>query len=343
MRILIVQTAFLGDIVMTTPLLRELRRAHPRARLSLLTTPLGAELLGGSAPLDELLVLDKAWTTASGLGSYLRLLWRLGRRQFEVAIAAQRSVRTGLLLCCSGAPLRVGFAGAPGAWAYNRRVRWDPERHAIQRYLALAAPAGGEPDRADPTPRLVPDPSAVRQVEALLASSGLDGGRALLCVAPGSARRTKRWLPEGFAGVVAGARSRGLWPVLVGSRHERELCAAIATRAQARATVLAGQLEVREFVALVAQARALIGNDSGPAHVAAAVGTPVVSVFGPTAPQQGYAAFGMRSRVVEHPDLACRPCSSHGPRVCPAGHFRCMREVTADQVLGELDRLLGSH
>ena len=104
--------------------------------------------------------------------------------------------------------------------------------------------------------------------------------------------------------------------------------------------VLAGSTAVPELVALLARARLVVANDSGAAHVASAVGTPVVSIFGPTAPELGYAAYGPATLVVEQAGLVCRPCGRHGSKRCPLGHFRCMRELTGETVLESVDALL---
>jgi len=336
-RILIVQTAFLGDVVLTTPLLRELRRARPNASLTLLTTATGRSVLDGLPSVDRWLVLDKRWDR-DGCRSSRGVLRELMGTDFDAAVAAHRSVRTGVLLRLSGARLRVGFTGAPGAWAYNSRVAWDPAKHAAQRYLELSGALGGEPRRADPQPRLTVDPAAAARAERMALEHGVGAHDNLICVAPGSVWPTKRWLPEGYARVVAAAPHRGLVPVLVGSPEELELCRRVA--ALAPAPVLAGETSIPELVALLARARIVVGNDSGAAHVASAVGTPVVSVFGSTVPGLGYAAFGPLTRVVERAGLDCRPCGRHGARSCPLGHFRCMTEVTADRVLARVDELL---
>lgn len=336
-RILIVQTAFLGDVVLTTPLLRELRRVRPSASLCLLTTATGRSVLNGLPYVDRWLVLDKRWDR-DGCRSSRGVLRELMSARFDAAVAAHRSVRTGVLLRLSGARLRVGFTGAPGAWAYNRRVPWDPGKHAVQRYLELSAALGGEPGTADPQPRLTVEPAAAARANLMALEHGVAAVDNLLCVAPGSVWPTKRWLPEGYARVVAAARARGLVPVLVGSPEERELCRSVA--ALAPAPVLAGETSIPELVALLARARIVVANDSGAAHVASAVGTPVVSVFGSTVPGMGYAAFGPLTRVVERAGLECRPCGRHGARSCPLGHFRCMTEVTAEQVLARVDELL---
>ena len=336
-RILIVQTAFLGDVVLTTPLLRELRRVCPSASLCLLTTATGRSVLNGLPYVDRWLVLDKRWDR-DGCRSSRGVLRELMGTRFDAAVAAHRSVRTGVLLRLSGARLRVGFTGAPGAWAYNRRVPWDPGKHAVHRYLELSAALGGEPGTADPQPRLTVEPAAAARADLMALEHGVAAEDNLLCVAPGSVWPTKRWLPEGYARVVAAARARGLVPVLVGSPEERELCRSVA--ALAPAPVLAGETSIPELVALLARARIVVANDSGAAHVASAVGTPVVSVFGSTIPGMGYAAYGPLTRVVERGGLECRPCGRHGARNCPLGHFRCMTEVAADRVLARVDELL---
>jgi heptosyltransferase-2 len=337
--LLVVQTAFLGDVVLTTPLLAALRRAHPGRALHVVATPLGVSVLAGHPAIDVLHPYDKRGADR-GTSGLLRLARRLRRERFEVAVAAQRSARTGLLLRATGAPRRVGFAGSRGAWALTDRVRWDASAHAVRRYLALAGPAGADPS-ADPTPSLAVLPEAEAAVEAALREDGVSAGGALLALAPGSTWGTKRWTPAGFAAVATAAPERGLRPVLVGSPAERTLCAEVAELAGGGLPNLAGRTGPPQLTALLARCRALVTNDSGPAHVASAVGTPVVAVFGPTVPAFGYTPWGERSRVVEREGLACRPCSSHGPQVCPLGHHRCMGEIAPAEVLAALDALLG--
>ena len=185
-------------------------------------------------------------------------------------------------------------------------------------------------------------PAAHRRMRKLLRAQGIPPGREILCLAPGSVWATKRWVPEGFAAVIDASRSLGLTPVLIGSPGERELCEQVNATTAEPAPVLAGKTGIRELIALLARSRVLVGNDSGPAHVASAVGTPVVSIFGSTAPAMGYAAFGSRARVVEHPSLACRPCGRHGAHDCPLGHFRCMTEVRPSAVIERLRELLNA-
>lgn len=325
-RILVVQTAFLGDVVLSTPLLRALHGSGNE--VSVVATPPGCAVLDGAPFVARRFPYDKKRSEKGLLGT-LRLARRLRSERFDLAVAAQRSFRSGLLVRLTGAPERVGFAGASGGWAYTRRVPWSADRHAVHRYLALHDGA------ADPTPELAVLPEARARVEALLIERGIAPADPILAVAPGSVWGTKRWTPEGFRAIVDAATSRGLRPVLVGSPDERTLCEAIGA-----APVLAGSTGIPELTALLARARALVTNDSGPGHVASAVGTPVVAVFGPTIPAFGYTPFGARNRIVELSGLECRPCDRHGPQVCPLGHHRCMKDLPAARVLAALDQVL---
>lgn len=338
--ILVIQTAFVGDVVLTTPLLRALKRSAPAVRLTVLTTPAGANLLEGSPFVDARIAYRKKGP-GSGLLGLVRVAGSLGALRFDVTVAAQRSFRSGILALASRARRRIGFAKAAGAWAYTRRVPWEGMRHAVHRYLALAGPLGIDPAGADPHPQLDPPRESRGRADALLREAGLDGSGPLLAVAPGSVWGTKRWTPEGYATLLASCESRlGLRPFLVGSGEERPLCEAIAARSGRVVPDLAGKSDLSTLAALLARAAVLLTNDSGPGHVASAVGTPVVSIFGPTVPEFGYTPFGGANRVVERDGISCRPCHSHGPESCPLGHHRCMTEIDASAVLDALESLL---
>ena len=149
-----------------------------------------------------------------------------------------------------------------------------------------------------------------------------------VAVAPGSIWGTKRW--PGYTELVARLEK----PVVVlGSAADGELAAQVAGAAAGRAHSAAGALSLRESAALIERASLLVTNDSAPLHLATGVGTPVVAVFGPTTPSQGFGPLGGAGRVVQTSGLWCRPCSPHGPATCPLGHHACMQSITVDQVL----------
>lgn len=332
-KLLVVQTSFLGDVVLTTPLLTALRqRLRPR-ELVVLVRRDAAALLGGHPDVDRVLVDDKHGRDAGVAGAW-RVARRLRAERFDLVVSPHRSLRTALVLAAAGIPRRIGFTGARGAWLYHARVPRDPRAHDVRRNLGLLAAFGDVPE---PPPLHLPvDSAAARRVAALVP----DGPEPLVGMAPGSVWPTKRWTVEGFAALARALVAEGARVVLVGGPDDVARCTAVAAAAGAGVRSLAGRTELAELVALVDRLALLVANDSAPMHVACAREVPVVAVFCATTPALGYGPWGRRTAVVEA-DLACRPCARHGGRHCPRGTEDCMRLVPATAVLAAARALLG--
>jgi heptosyltransferase-2 len=330
-RILLAQTSFLGDVVLTTALAQAVRAARPEADLYWLVRPEAAPLLAPIAGAERVLVFDKRGSDA-GWSGLLATAKRLRALRFDVAMGVQRSLRTAALLALAGIPLRIGFAGSPGSLLYHQRV---PRRgaHARDRLLSLAAPLGGA-SGAPRTPALTVDEGAAQALEAELRAAGVAPGERLLVLAPGSAWATKRWPAVRFAEAAENLlRAEVDRVAVIGSGADRGLAAEIAARLPASRVVdLTGRTDTAGMVAALARATLVLANDSAPAHVAAALGVPVVAVFGPTVPEQGFAPLGPSVRVVGRV-LGCRPCSRHGGERCPIGTHECMRDLGAAEVV----------
>jgi lipopolysaccharide heptosyltransferase II len=258
------------------------------------------------------------------------------RGRYDLVVDLHGQLRSGLYALASGAPVRLGFAGwREGAWAaYTDRVA-EPtrERHAIDRYLWFGERLGFRPGEPDLAIRLPPETEAA--AEALLARHGL-AGRDLAIIAPGTVWETKRWGAEGFAAAARHLAARGLGVLLAGAPADRPRAAAVAALAPA-ALDLTGETSVGLLAALIARARLCVTNDSGPMHIAVALGTPVVSVFGPTNP--------VRTGPYRHPEsvvrtgIACSPCYIRTLRRCPNAH-RCLAELPPAPVVAAIDRAL---
>ncbi len=332
--LLVVQTSFLGDVVLTTPLVSALRRRLAPRRLALLVRPDAVPLVAGHPDVDQVLVDDKRGADRGALG-WLRTARRLRAERFEVAVSPHRSLRTALVLAAAGIPRRVGFRESRGARLFHERVPRDRRRHDVERNLALLAPFG---DGAGEAPALhVPvAPEAARRAAELLPP----GPGPLVGVAPGSVWATKRWTAEGFAAVIAALAADGARCVLLGAPGEAALAREIDRRAGGGATVLAGRTDLATMVAVVDRMALLVANDSAPMHIACARGVPVIAVFCATTPALGYGPWGPRAVVVEA-DLACRPCARHGGRCCPRGTEDCMRLVAPETVLAAARAALG--
>jgi heptosyltransferase-2 len=317
--VLVIQTAFLGDVILTTPLLSALAARY--GPVDVVTTPAAAGLLETHPAVREVIRYDKRGADA-GIGGFWRLASRLRARWYDRAVLPHRSWRTAALALAANVPERTGFADAPAAVTYTTRIPRARRGHEADRLLALAGPEVGEP----PPVSLGLRPNDYASADDWLAARGLAPG--FVALAPGSIWATKRWpyYPELAAAVDTPI-------VVVGGQDDVPLAETIVQRAPGRVHSAAGALNLRASAALIARARVLVTNDSAPLHLGTAVGTPIVAIFGPTAPEQGFGPRAAGDTVLGHPALPCRPCSAHGQRVCPLLHHRCMRELTVETVI----------
>jgi heptosyltransferase-2 len=321
--VLVIQTAFLGDVVLTTPLLTALAERH--GPVDVVTTPAAAVLLETHPAVGTVIRYDKR-----GVDRGLRGLWTLGRRlrtrRYAQAYLPHRSWRSAALALLSGAVERTGFADSSAAVTYTRRVPRPTSGHEVERLLALTPLAAGGGLPLVPAVHLALTADDRAAADAWLRERNVGAG--FVALAPGSIWGTKRW--PGYPELASALDA----PVVVlGGRDDGVLADQVVAAAPGRAHSAAGTLGLRTSAALIARASVLVTNDSAPLHLATAVGTPVVAIFGPTVPAFGFGPRGPRDAVVEHPSLACRPCSAHGPQVCPLGHHRCMRELSVESVL----------
>jgi heptosyltransferase-2 len=317
--VLVIQTAFLGDVVLTTPLLTALAERH--GPVDVVTTPAAAVLLEGHPAVRELIRFDKQGRDA-GLRGVRRLGAALRARRYARAYLPHRSWRSAALALLARAPERTGFADSPAAITYTTRVARKRTGHEVERLLALA----GRRDAEAPPVSLALGDEDERAADRWLGEREVPA--SFTAVAPGSIWGTKRWpYYPALAASVEGPI------VVIGGREDAPLADAIVAAAPGRAWSAAGALSLRTSAAVIRRARALVTNDSAPLHLATAVGTPVVAIFGPTAPEQGFGPRDRRSLALGHAGLRCRPCSAHGPAVCPLGHHRCMRELAVETVV----------
>jgi heptosyltransferase-2 len=324
LRSLVVQTSFIGDVVLTTPLIA---RLAADGDVDVITTPPGATLLASHPGISRLFVYDKR-ATDRGPGGFLRLAREV--RGSRRAFLCQGSTRSGALAIAAGCRERIGFNTSDGRWTYSARVEYHDDWHHARRLLSLAdmTLAASATDLTSPSirPRLFPSPDDVRAVDRLLAYRS----RPLITLAPGSAWQTKQW--PGYADL-GRILSDDFDIAIVGGPADAEVAAKIRPGVPpARIIDATGKLSLLGSAELIRRSVALITNDSSPQHLASAMGTRTVTIFGPTVPEFGFGPLAPASRTIGHPSLECRPCDRHGPRVCPLGHWRCMNEITADEV-----------
>jgi heptosyltransferase-2 len=255
---------------------------------------------------------------------------------YDVAYLAQGSLRSAILAFLARVPERIGFDTSAGSWLYTTKVAYRDDLHHAARLLLLSRPNGREPTADESRPSLAPALAERELVDELLQRNGIAAGERMIALAPGSVWATKRWpYYRELAGQLAGVGRI----VVVGGREDSPLALDIRT-AVPDAVDATGVLPLLGSAELIGRCAAIVTNDSSPLHLASAMGTPTVAIFGPTVPEFGFGPLARSSVVVGHETLACRPCHRHGPRRCPLTHFRCMRELTAELVAEHARRLI---
>ena len=318
-RAVVIQTAFLGDVVLTTGLLTHL--AERFGPVDVVTTRAAAALLETHPAVQRVLVYDKRGADR-GIGGLIRAARELRRAGYARAYLPHRSIRTAALALLARIPERIGFAGSAGGLGYTRLVPRPVRGHEAERILALAQPDAGAQARV----ALGLTAQDRQEAAAWLEDHGV--AEPFVAIAPGSIWGTKRW--PGYSELAARIPEP---VVIIGGPEDRALGDAIAAAARGRVHVAAGALSLRGSAALVERALVLVTNDSAPLHLGSAVGTRTVAIFGPTIPEFGFGPRGTADRIVELNGLPCRPCSRHGPEVCPLGHHRCLRDLSVDVVM----------
>ena len=334
--VLAVRFSAIGDILLTTPLLRAIRARHPGARIAVLTKEQYAPLLSHNPHVSEVL------TVAPGEG-----VRAVGERV--------RGVRYSHLLDLHGNLRSHALRRlAPGRWRSYRKRRleravliatkrdlYGPDVPVAERYFEAARDLDVRPDGGPPDFFLSEE--ADRHAAERLERAGLDGERPIVAMAPGAAHATKRWPQEHWVELVRRIRATGADAALLGGPGDAEVAQRIVdlagTDGGSRVVSLAGTLGLQDTGAVIRRAEALVSGDTGVMHMATGVGTPVVALFGPTVRQFGFSPYRASSLVLEL-NLPCRPCSAHGTSRCPLGHHRCLREVLPDQVHTALARTL---
>jgi heptosyltransferase II len=321
---LVVQTSFLGDTILTTPLLTQLANRGP---VDVVTTPASSSLLANHPAVREVIAYDKRGADAGLLG-FLRLASRLRRAHYDAAFLAQGSLRSALLAWFARAPSRIGFATSAGSSLYTTKVAYRDDLHHAARLLQLSRPNGREPSEEETRPSLMPGEAEREAVDALLRASNVAEGERLVALAPGSVWATKRW--PYYAELAQTLADAGRIAI-VGGPADASLAAEIRA-AVPNAIDATGVLSLLASAELIRRCGVIVTNDSAPLHLASAMGTATVAIFGPTVPEFGFGPLAPVKVVVGHESLACRPCHRHGPKRCPLTHFRCMRELSVESV-----------
>ncbi len=328
-KILIIQTAFIGDVIYTTPLIREVKRRWADAHLTVMVAPRGEFVLSNNPHIDELLIMDKRGVDR-GMDGMLKWMRDLKKRHFDLIISPHRSWRSALLAMVTGAKRKVGFRKGLGRWIYHPSVPYRPKQEPryVQRKLDLMRAIGS--NGLSPQVELFVSQDDRNLVNKILNDHGIDD-KPLAALNPGSQWLTKQWLPEYYAELGSRiGRELYMQVVLLGSPQEKEMLDYIEQHTDPKPWNRAGD-SLGVAAAWLERSEVYVGGDTGPTYMAVAVGTKhVIALYGPT-PENVF-DFRDSDAVIFKDGLRCRPCSPHGPRVCPIGTLECQTGIMPGQV-----------
>jgi heptosyltransferase-1 len=367
-RILQIKPSALGDVVHTLPVLVKLRARYPRAQIDWLITPENAEVVRYHPALSNVVLFARRDFSKRGRRwraflSFFDLLKQIRSAKYELIVDMHGQVRSAFFALISGARARIGFdrpvkrgltvsaehdlknipshgwrGAREGSWvAYTHRIPIPTlDVHAIDRYLWIAPLLGLDDNPPDLTIHL--SPQATNKVNRLLEEQGVAASKPLVVLVPGTIWETKHWTIEGFAGVARQFLQDGFAVALAGTTRDQQRCRQIAAAAPGTCD-LSGKTTPADLAALIRRAEVAVTNDSGSMHVAASLGKPMVSVFGPTNPV--HIGPYERPESVLRVDLPCSPCNYRRLSQCPFDHA-CMKQVTSAMVVERVRKILST-
>ena len=331
--ILIIQTAFLGDLILTTGFIRRVREKNPESRISVLVNKGAEDVLAGNPYLNEVIVLDKKKIKSSIFG-FFKFAAEIRAKKFDTVLSPHFSHRSSILSFLSGAKERIGYNEAGFSFFLNRKISRPLQgRHEVEKLFSLI----GE-EKSSYRPELFLPVDRIQNIEKIFKEE-IGGDRKYIVIAPSSVWETKRMPEDKFRRIVELILTKtDCIPVLTGAPKDRDLC--IKVGAGLKAVDLTGRTNLVELHYIISKSTGIVSNDSSPIHIASAFNIPIVAVFGATVRDFGYTPLSDKQFIAEISGLKCRPCGIHGGNVCPEKHFRCMKEQNPDLIFAELMKLL---
>ncbi len=332
MNILIIHTAFIGDIVLSTSLIKKVKARYPESRITYVTTPAGASILKNNPFLDEIIAYDKRGAHKGLKGLYI-LGKRLKYKGYDLAIVPHRYLRSSVLGWLSGAEERIGYENAGGSVFLTKKIPYDKSKHEVEKLLSFVDMDGFEDTRLE----LYPGKSEKENIDRIWDEYSL-AGKKIVTVAAGSKWFTKKWPVEYFNELIEKlSKIEDVSILLIGGKDELEL-----ELVETEKTVnLINKTSLLDVAEIAKRSDIVVTNDSSPIHIASAFKKPYIfAIFGATVKGLGFYPWSKNSEVIENEGLYCRPCGLHGGEKCPEGHFKCMLGIKPEFVFEKVRKKL---
>ena len=332
MRILIIHTAFIGDIVLSTPLIKKIKDTYPDSDITYVTTPSGEAILKNNPHLNNIIVYDKR-----GEHKGISGVWQLGKRlryeNFNMVITPHRYLRSSILSWLSRSPIRKGYDIASGSCLFTEKIKYDRTKHEVEKLLSFVDLENKKRYEIE----LYPGEKEKMKGDNLWKENLLEDKKVVV-LALGSQWFTKQWPVEYFNKLAESLKKlSNIKLIVVGGKDEINLPIEKENIIDMR-----GKTSLLELADILSRADVVVTNDSSPIHIASAFKKPrIFALFGPTIEKFGFFPWSLNSKVFQVDGLKCRPCGIHGGKSCPEKHFKCMRDILPEEVFNEIKEYLG--
>ena len=330
MKILIIHTAFIGDIILSTPLISKLRDKYPESNITYLTIPDGKTILKNNPKLDKIISYDKKGKDR-GFISLWKLIKNLRKEKYDLVFSLHRYLRSSLIAYGTGAPIIIGYNVAPASFLFSEKILYDKSKHEVERLLSFVNYKEGQRYEIELYP-------SIKDREKVTELIGNFQNRKLVVIAPGSKWATKRWPVDYFNEVIENlSKNNDILLAVIGGKEDSKLNLTIPNNI----LDFRGKTSLLESVAIIERSTLLLSNDSSPIHMGSAFSNVrILGIFGPTIKKFGFFPWSTNSKVYEIENLECRPCGLHGSSECPRGHFKCMMEIHPQIIIDDIKRYI---
>jgi heptosyltransferase-2 len=333
-KILVIQTAFIGDAILTLPMIQKLKEMFSSSEIHVLCIPSTEEIFRSSPVVDNIKVIDKK-RKHKNIFSLIFFAIKLKRENYDRIYSPHRSFRTSLIVFLSGVKNTYGFSNANLRFVYRNLVEYFPSKHEVQRNLDLIG-FEYKNDEWKILPALKTTQEQESKVTNFIQKNNI---KSFIAVAPGSIWNTKKYPTEYYIDVVNSLRGK-YSIVLIGGKIDVELCNEIKLNCGENVFTIAGMFSIVESVELLRRAKLLITNDSAPTHMGMCADIPTLTLYCSTVTNFGFYPYNGKNAILSFDDLDCKPCGIHGFKKCPLNHFNCGKKLLPNVVIKKVDEML---
>ena len=336
-KILVIQTAFPGDAILTLPFIQELKKKRPGYLIDVLCIPSTADIFEASPSVNIVILFDKKGKQRS-FSSFIKFIKELKMKNYEIVYSPHRSFRSALITLNLGAEESFGYENSSLKFAFKSLVNYNPSDHEVKRNLSFINSNYGD-DKWKIMPQIVVSDESKKKVQDYLNSTKIN---KFIAVAPGSVWETKKYPVEYYKILIDHFVNKNYQIVLIGGEEDKSLCEVLQTSSERNVYTAAGVFSLVESTELLKNASLLICNDSAPTHLGMSADIPVLTIYCSTIPGFGFYPYNSKSDYISYDKLNCKPCGIHGFRKCPIETFDCAKKLTPDLVISKAEKLISN-